>query len=190
MNLQCIAEHTIDLDLLKGGAVIDAGCLGFGFSIALAHLNCDVYAFDVQPMASPLPQITFNQAAISNRSGVTYYKPCADKQATHLAAGGIEVGMVDINQWMAEFDKDVEILKLDIEGSEAAILMDPYFKPIPKQISFELHQHTHARLTDEQLDQLWYNLDRWYTVVHCDYSRKHGLCENYWDVLAIKKYLL
>lgn len=187
-NIKVIAEHSVDIDLLSGGICIDVGCRGFQFSEAMRDLGCKVIAFDLEDMKVP-ERIEFKRMAVSNFTGYGVYKDTTDLQAKHLTVGsGIPVSVVSLNDvYNLIKSNDVDVLKLDVEGEEFSIFMDEAFQPIPRQITFELHQHTQARRSQKEIDSLFNKLKTWYDFVHIDYSEKHGCGLNWWDVLIIKR---
>lgn len=187
-NIKQIAEHSIDIDLLSGGVCIDAGCRGFQFSEDMRDKGCEVWAFDLEDMQVP-EGIDFRKMAISNYTGYGVYKDTTDLQAKHLISGsGKPVSVVSLNDvYKLIGSKNVDILKLDVEGEEFCIFMDEDFQPTPRQITFELHQHTQARRSQAEIDSLFNKLKAWYDFVHIDYSEKHGCGLNWWDVLIVKK---
>lgn len=188
-NIKVIAEHSIDLDLLSGGICIDAGCRGFQFSEAMRDLGLSVAAFDLEDMKAP-EGIDFRKMAISNYTGYGVYKDTTDLQAKHLigSGNGKPVPVVSLNDvYKLIGSENVDVLKLDVEGEEFCIFMDEDFQPIPRQITFELHQHTQARRSQKEIDSLFNKLKTWYDFVHIDYSEKHGCGLNWWDVLIVKK---
>jgi len=190
MNIQTIHEHSIDLDLLTGGVCIDAGCRGFQFSEAMRDLGCKVIAFDLEDMKAP-EGICFYKSAITTRNGLVHYVDTKDQQAKHLADLGIAVDAVCLNN-VYEMNGlySVDVLKLDIEGSEYEVLSDPNFQPIPKQISVEFHMHAHLQLHDQYYDKCMENLLKWYEPVQHELTQAHGAGWNYWNSLFIRKDLL
>jgi|GEM_PF-5465912 len=181
-----VAEHSIDESLLTGGTVIDAGCRGFGFSVAMRDMGCRVLAFDIEDMVAP-EGIEFKRAAILNRDGLVYYKEHHDKQATHLTDNGIPVEAIDINTLYK--DTVVDVLKLDVEGSEYLILSDKNFQPVPRQISVEFHEHCHKDLHRKYFEKCVENMLRHYRVAKMERYEAHGAGFNYWDCLFINKVL-
>jgi hypothetical protein len=87
-------------------------------------------------------------------------------------------------------DAQVDILKLDCEGSEYHILSDPNFQPIPKQISVEFHMHAHRQLHDQYYDKCIENLLKWYEPVQHELTQAHGAGFNYWGSLFVRRDLL
>lgn len=199
MNIQIIHEHSVDLDLLSGGICIDAGCRGFQFSEAMRDLGCKVLAFDLEDMKAP-KGVQFMKFAISDFNGYGIFKDTKDQQAKHLiehqcGQQGFPVGVIrltDVYEVMHKVEPtaQVDILKLDIEGSEYKILSDPNFQPIPKQISVEFHMHAHRQLHDQYYDKCMENLLKWYEPVKHELTQAHGAGFNYWDSLFIRKDLL
>lgn len=194
MNIQTIAEHSVNIDLLSGGICIDAGCRGFQFSEAMRDLGCKVLAFDLEDMKAPTG-IQFFKKALSDMSGTGNYKDTKDAQAKHLVNGdGPECDIVGLNDFYKFLDANrvllIDILKLDIEGSEYHILSAPNFQPIPKQISVEFHEHAHRGLHDKYFPDCMANLERHYVTVKHDRYKAHGCGMNYWDSLFIRKDLI
>lgn len=192
VNIKQIAEHSICPDLLTGGICIDAGCRGFQFSEAMRDLGCTVLAFDLEAMIPP-EKISFLQMAIDTNTGFGFYKDTSDKQAKHLSDTGIPVAIVDINSIYNSIlldKKEVDVLKLDVEGSEYRILSCCEFKPIPRQISVEFHEHAHKHLHDQYFQACMDNLLKHYVAVKHDRYAAHGAGMNYWDSLFIRKDLI
>lgn len=194
MNLQTIAEHTIDLDLLSGGICIDAGCRGFQFSEAMRDRGLKVIAFDMEDMQAPTG-IHFVKMAISYMEGEGHYTDTKDQQAKFLSLTGVPVLVTTLSRiyesmYKVEPAAVVDVLKLDVEGSEYLILSDPNFQPIPKQISVEFHMHCHRALHDQYYDKCMENLLKWYEPVQHEMTAQHGAGFNWWDSLFIRKDLL
>lgn len=194
MNIQCIAEHSIDIDLLSGGICIDAGCRGFQFSEAMRDLGLKVVAFDLEDMRAP-EGVQFIKCGISREVKQGYYVDMKDKQAKYLSDNGIPVAVTTLQIVYdtlntVEPSASTDILKLDIEGSEYLVLSDPNFQPVPKQISVEFHMHAHRQLHDQYYDKCMENLLKWYEPVKHELTQAHGAGLNYWDSLFIRRDLL
>lgn len=187
-RLATLHEHTVDLSLLTGGIAIDAGCRGWLFSNEMKSLGENVFAFDVEDMEAP-EGIHFVKCAIMGVTEKVFIIYSADKNATRVvkANGNSDVDGMKLNLLLSSLGTVADLLKLDIEGSEIDALMslqaDNYC--LPKQISVEFHIHTGTPMID--IRKVFTHLnDIGYTKVFEDYSEKHGLCKNYWDVLFIK----
>lgn len=192
MNIQTIAEHSVDIDLLNGGICIDAGCRGFQFSEAMRDLGCEVIAMDIEDMEVP-DNIFFLKMALMDKPGEYYYVHTKDQQARFISNKGIPVIGAGVNEMYDDLlrqEKAIDVLKLDIEGSEYFILSDPNFKPIPKQISVEFHMHCHKDLHDKYYDKCMENLLKYYVPVSHFQTQEHGAGWNYWNSLFIRKDLI
>jgi len=187
--LKTIAEHTIDTDLLDGGLCIDVGCRGFQFSEALRDLGCKVLAFDLEEMEAPEGITFYKKAIFTGEPNTLYYTDTADQQAKYISETGISIGSIGLAFLYEGLTNknDVDVLKLDCEGSEYHILSDPDFQPIPKQISVEFHMHVHKDLHDKYFDRCIAQLKRDYVTVKMELTEAHGAGLNYWDCLFIKK---
>jgi FkbM family methyltransferase len=184
--IKCFAEHSVDTSLLNGGVVIDAGCRGFGFSLAMQELGMKVYALDIEDMIAP-KGINFIKAALTDKRGEVFYVDTEDKQAKYISDEGTKpVKAITLEDLYLITGENVDVLKMDIEGCEGDVILG-MTRPIPKQISFEMHQHTSKRKSTIELMAIFTRLSQWYDIPYSDYSRKHGLCENYWDVLCTRK---
>jgi hypothetical protein len=194
MNIQTIAEHSVDLDLLSGGICIDAGCRGFQFSEAMRDLGCEVIAMDLEDMEPENPEgILFMKRALMVEPGEYYYVDTKDQQAKFISNTGIRVDGVGIHCLYAELreqGKEIDVLKLDVEGTEYFLLSDPHFEPAPKQLSIEFHMHCHRALHDQYYNKCMENLLKWYVPVQHELTRAHGAGWNYWNSLFIRKDLL
>lgn len=194
MNLRTIAEHTIDLDLLSGGICIDVGCRGFQFSEAMRDLGLKVVAYDLDEMEAP-QGIIFMREAISDFAGWGRYKETTDLQAKHLSDIGTPITVVTLEHVYQTLETtwghvSVDVLKLDCESAEYAILSDPNFQPIPKQISIEFHLHCHRALHEQYYDKCMENLLKYYVPVQHELTQAHGAGWNYWDSLFLRKDLI
>jgi hypothetical protein len=174
-----VDEHSFDETLLNRGLVIDGGCRGFNFSKALRDLGCKVIALDIEnfydvpdgiefihaalwPTKEPLQAHFFGNGTanfIKGVNGIPYNgpdRPCETK----------DVPVITLNEIYARPDVDIDnidILKLDVESAEYFIL--PEIKPLPKQITFEDHQHCNYNLHHERIAKIYYNLDQWYKQI-------------------------
>ncbi len=189
MQIECIAEHSVDVSLLSGGICIDVGCRGFQFSEGMRDLGCKVHAFDLEEMQAP-PGITFHQNAIGAEYGKTYYCNTKDAQANHIANDGVPVWMFTLPMVYGLYPGVVDVLKLDCEGSEYHILSDVNFQPIPRQITIEFHEHCHKDKHWTHFETCMENILRDYVPVKHDRYAAHGAGLNYWDSLFIRKDLL
>lgn len=189
-NIKVLGEHSVDVDLLTGGICIDVGCRGFAFSEAMRDLGCKVLALDIEDMEVP-EGIVFLKRAVLDKTTDVFYTDTKDQQAKHISDSGIQVKSVRLNYLYEQASNQViDIVKIDAEGSEYAILSDPNFQPIPRQISVEFHMHCHRSLHDQYYDKCMENLLKYYEPVKHELTQAHGAGENYWDSLFLRKALL
>lgn len=194
-NIKQIHEHSVDVDLLTGGVVIDAGCRGFQFSTALRDLGCEVVALDLEDIDMPdeMERILFMKAALMPKPGDYFYVNTKDQQAKFISNVGEPVTGVGINEMYNDLlsqGKRVDLLKLDVEGTEYFLLSDYNFLPIPRQISIEFHEHCFPGLHGTAFESCIRNLQKHYTAVKHDRYQAHGAGWNYWDSLWVRRDLL
>lgn len=189
MNLQTIGEHTIDTDLLTGGIAIDIGCLGWEFSKGMRDLGCEVHAFDLIHLENKPAGVFFSVAAITDKDQKVNVLNTPDRQAWHInKKGGIIVDSISLNKLYSFFDgQNVDVLKMDCEGSEYLILSDSEFRPVAKQISVEFHYHCHKALHEQYFCKCMDNLLKYYEPVQHEWDERHGSGLNLWDSLFILK---
>lgn len=177
MKTRTIDGHTFDETLLTGGWVIDAGCRGFSITYhMLDHTECKVYAIDIEDFVRPelkWDRYIGKHAALSHQSGQTeaYFfgngtgnflkgineqpgntedRPCETKP----------VQCITLQDIYNEIGTDIDLLKLDIEGSEYEVMLN--MEPIPKQITVETHQHCHPHLHNEYWPQILEKMHKHY----------------------------
>lgn len=202
MKLETIAEHTIAPDLLTGGFVLDAGCLGFEFGLEFCRRGHPVVfvdpAPDIEPPASlfDLPKwANFVRGAVVGE-GYPSKMPLrmtADKQARHLTNAAKEgdpmVTTTTLHNLMREMNVEQwDVLKLDIEGAEHDVLMS-IEGPIARQLTVEWHEHC-APKGDAAIQAVVDHLSRWYVPVQHAKDKRHCLPENWWDSLFVLRDLV
>ncbi len=186
-----IEEHSIDVDLLTGGWVIDAGCRGWKFSNAMKELGEKVYALDIEDMYPP-EGIIFERKALSHYGGSTTVFLVGDKNGAHtgdVSYVGTRKGSVDcitLQTIKEKLDGEIDVLKLDIEGSEYFLLTENFI-PIAKQISIEFHEHCFKSLHDRLFFKCIKSLQEYYHIAYLERMPMHGAGLNYWDSLFIRK---
>lgn len=192
-TIKTIAEHSICPELLTGGICIDVGCRGFQFSEAMRDMGLKVIAYDLEEMEAP-PGINFFKAAVLNHYDTVYYVDTKDQQAKYISDSGVPVDSININDLFTDawnvMEEDIDVLKLDCEGSEYLILSDPEFKPVPRQITVEFHEHCHKYLHEKYYDACMSNLLKHYRPLTHIRDARHGAGYNYWDSLFIRNDLL
>ncbi|OHB92414.1 MAG: hypothetical protein A2Z57_12090 [Planctomycetes bacterium RIFCSPHIGHO2_12_39_6] len=178
--MKTIDGHTIDETLLTGGVVIDIGCRGFAFEKEFE--KCQVYSIDADESAVPYKyrynlqtrKAIFNLAITPNDGTTTYYKLGESGYTKDIKEFTPEEGIIVESMKLNTFYEinilpfeEVDILKLDIEGGEYSILADPNFRPLPKQITVEFHDHVFPELHKEMYPKVLSNLkDLGYDLVY------------------------
>lgn len=201
-ELRTLAEHTVDISLLaRDSKVLDCGSRYFGWSEAMLEFVDKVECIDADnEVISTNDRLPIHHYAITSEgnkavtlckigNGTGNFIVTDKRPAQPYKKGAIElliVGTITIQEAVQKlFRQDlIDLIKLDIEGEEVPALLS-LTSPPAKQITCEFHMHTGT--TKDQVEAVIKHLEQWYEVAFCDYSRKHGLPENYWDVLFIKR---
>ena len=203
----CIDGHTVDETLFtESGWVIDAGCRGWKFSEAIRdnkprfayqNWNYNQYCIDLEMLDVPKHVEVFKQAALTNYTGQTECYLWGDGTANFIKGingtpGSTEdrpvetitVPAITLDDIYAEIGTDIDLLKLDVEGSEYLILEK--FEPIPKQITVEFHQHVHPHLHSTYFPAIWERLCKnYHAVLNVEYPQYLFM-----DCLFIRKDLI
>lgn len=201
METVTIDGHTFVPRFIKdGGWIIDAGARGFRFSDELRYgYRAKVYAIDIEnfPSASFCDGYEFRHAALAVHSGKTeaYFfgngtgnflkgineppgntadRPCEIKT----------VPCITLQNIYNEIGTDIDLLKLDIEGSEYQVMEK--MEPIPKQISVEFHQHCHPHLHSTYIEGILERLCKHYHLHLFNCEPKY----QFLDCLFIRKDIL
>lgn len=196
-----IDDHTFDEKLLTGGWVIDAGCRGWNFSktLYLDPYGNNVYSIDIEDLSEQSVYYSiFKQAALTATPGQTdaYYFgngtgnfiKGVNQEPVSLPDRPVKVETVPcitLQDIYNEIGTDIDLLKLDIEGSEYEILAN--IEPIPKQITVEFHEHVHDHLHKKYIEQVMDHLCKHY---HCTLHIKDWPRYHYMDCLFIRKDLV
>jgi FkbM family methyltransferase len=175
MNLKTIDGHTFDFDLIKDGWIIDAGCRGFKLSTELEHKK--TFAIDIEHFTYDIPKwTTFRQAALTNKSGKTFAYYFGNGTGNFINGVNEEPGNTEDRpvdrKWIdsitlediyKETGEDIGLLKLDIEGAEYEVL-EGMLRPVPRQITVEMHEHCHTALHDKYIGRVIAHLAQWYDM--------------------------
>lgn len=192
-----IDGHTFDEGLLSGGWVIDAGCRFWRMTDFMQIAGEKVYALDIEEFYDIPDNVIFKRAALlAERSEVEAHyfgdgtgnfvkgvneqpyngpdRPCETKKV-------LAITLKDIYE---EIGTDIDLLKLDIEGSEYKILAN--LESIPKQITVEFHQHCHEILHNKWIGKVLEHMAKNYEIkLFSDMPRYP-----YMDCLFIRKDLI
>lgn len=195
-----VDQHTFIPSLMKyRGNVIDAGARGFSFASAIVELNrSSIYAIDIENLTDVPDGVTFKQVALTNFTGETECYLFGNGTANFIKGINQEPGnsedrpvqkitvpAITLQDIYNEIGTDIDLLKIDIEGSEYDILMD--LQPIPKQITVEFHEHTIKARHDERIDAIMDHLCKYY---HCNLYIREWPRYKFMDCLFIRKDLL
>lgn len=201
-----IDTHSVLTSLIQpGGWALDVGCRGFGFAKVLASLGCRVLALDPDPAIVPPDddRIVYEcRAVVGADQKDSIYARFGDGCANHLCtraadlpgyAEGVVVPCVTIADLMKAHDiEQFEVIKLDCEGSEYAIL-DRIAPGAAKQITVEFHDFLgfNPRTPD---NERWYAelfagpFGREYETVKHERTPLNGNGPlNYWDSLFVRR---
>ena len=195
--IQTIHEHSIDLDLLTGGWVIDAGCRNWNFSKMMKDFGEKVYALDLEALSKPDNIDFFVQKPLLSTSREITVNILNDPNASFVdstrhsrSINSFSLASITLPEIYEQVGLEIDVLKLDIEGSEYEILTDPNFLPIPRQISVEFHEHCFPDKHAIHFESCLLNLQKNYEPFNLHRVPMHGCNPNYWDVLFIRKDLL
>ncbi len=162
LNLQRLHNWTLFPELVPEGGVVYSLGVGedIGFDLELIRLRkVSVHAFDPTPNSvnwlsqQDLPDaFHFHPYAIADEDGVMHLYPRVKGKGIHSSvmytkvreeessAAGIEVSAKTIPSIMREFNHhQLDVLKMDIEGSEYAVLegvMNSELRPVQLMIEF------------------------------------------------------
>lgn len=194
-----IDGHTFDLDLLTGAKIIDAGCKGWNFSSYFADRGFDVYAIDMDNFNEWPRNVCYTKAAlVHNRTfvaahffgdGSGNFVKGVNEQPYNGEDRPCRTTVVDcitMDQVYKEIGTNIDLLKLDIEGSEYEILAN--LEPIPRQITVEFHEHCHAVTHSLWIEKVLDHMSKYYTLTQhpCDNWPRY----KFMDCLFIRKDLI
>lgn len=170
MKTETIDGHTFCPELLSNGWVIDAGCRGWNFSNRFNK----VLALDIEPMVPP-EHVSFFHAALSAKLGskTAYFFGNGTGnfvEGINEVPGDLpdrpmvmqEVNCITLQEIYSIIGQEIDLLKLDIEGSEYEVLAE--IEPIPKQITVEFHEHCHLNIHNRYINEVMTRLGRWYNI--------------------------
>lgn len=181
--MKTVAGHTIDELLLSNGVIIDVGCRYFNF--ANHFTGKKVYCIDPDPDVFTEQNHVNLNVAISSRKGDSFYYRNGESTCLceiypplpHLYTPCKTITMEDLYKITGE---NVDVLKLDCEGAEYTILTEG-FKPIPKQITVEFHNHLVPDLHRKKIDQVMSTVLKYYDLVYKDESGMDNLFVRKWN---------
>lgn len=194
MRLEELHGHTIDVDRLRGGWVLDVGCRDFHFARAMVERGCKVIALDADPTIEDpeIDGITFRNLALDVECGARQFVMHENPEARHILGAGestswpkVEVETITLMELTELSGYSWDCVKLDVEGAEYRILkMWP--GAISRQISIEFHEHCIGRQPDGVYGQIFGHLAPWYEVAKHERDSRHCIAEKFfWDSLLV-----
>lgn len=196
--MRTIDGHTFDETLLTGSWVIDGGCRGWKLSYyCWFNHRCKTYGIDIEEFsdAPNTNDARFKQAALTNYTGQTECYLFGNGTGNFIKGINgvpgnsedrpvqtITVPTITLQDIYNEIGTDIDLLKLDIEGAEYAVLEN--FEPIPRQITVEFHEHVHKHLHDTYFNGIFERLCKDY---HCNLYIREWPQYKYMDCLFIRK---
>lgn len=123
------------------GNVLDCGAHIGSFSALALSNGCTVTAIEPEPdnfrlLVKNAPQATCINKAISNLPEVHLYVDPERSELNKIADEGITVGGISLNELI---DRQIDVLKMDIEGAEYDALFTCHRLDWVKQITMEYH---------------------------------------------------
>lgn len=176
--MKTIDGHTFDETKLSGGWVIDAGCRFWRMTDWMMLGGHSVFALDIQDFRNDcdFPDgCTFKHAALTAKPGIVDGHYFGDGTGNFIKGlNGIPyngpdrpcqtISIQSITLWdiYNEIGTDIDLLKLDIEGSEYEILASLW--PIPRQVTVEFHEHCHTELHNRWIDRVVEHMSKEYVL--------------------------
>lgn len=168
--LSKIHGHTVDESLLTNGVVIDIGCRDFQFASHFKTKTVYCVDPDKEIFRNIPPNVIPVNRAVSNYNGESsYYRNGEMTALTEIYKGWeherYNCNVITLSDLYAMTGRNIDLLKLDCEGSEYYIL-DETFEPIPKMVSVEFHRHMYPELHDKMYDKVLDTLLLHYNLVY------------------------
>ena len=202
MKLEVFDNHSVVVDLLTKRPVLDAGCRGFAFSLALASRGCPIVALDPDPSVT-IPYALYNTPTWHHFIRSALVGECHPRMArlrmttdaearyvTHAQQEGDPlISCVTLSDLMKRVGVDQwDIIKLNVEGSEYDILSD-IRGPVSRQIVVSFHEHTPQGRGDGAVAAIVEHLRQWYAVVQHEKEPRYCCPANWWDSVFVLKEL-
>ncbi len=194
-----LSEHTVDETRLSPhGAVLDLGCIHFGFSLAIRNYCDTVICVDPSPIVTSVPPgVIFESKAVVPHGAQTssialtlHDDPLRSSvvDAPSVIAPRVYRPTISIPDLMKKYHiRQFDLIKMDIEGSEYGILSSIDWR-WAKQYSIEFHDFLGMNPYGEN-EQLYYenlfsSMQPFCEVLQHErtaISSPHGDVYNYWD---------
>ena len=192
--LTVIDNHSVALEYLRKGPVLDAGSRGFVFSKFFAERGHKVVALDpgedgfIPTGVSFLPvalmaQTMDGRLVLTQDKEARYVIPewkSADDQTARIKCLDIRAIMRDqsIDEW--------DLVKLNIEGAEFDVLSN-WHPGVARQIVVSFHEHTARARGRAAVDALVEKLAADYHVLRHVWDERYCAGSNAWDTVLVRK---
>lgn len=152
-------KHYVNIELINKDSIVYSFGIGedVSFDLELIKLtNCNIYGFDPTPKAIKYVQkninlnnFTFFEYGLSNIDGeLTFSSPNNPEHASYKENinGSINFPVKKLSSILKELNHTkIDLLKLDIEGSEYSVINNFLEENIlPQQIAVEFHRDTNS----------------------------------------------
>ena len=196
MRLECLAGHTVDVDLIpRHPRVLDVGCRMQEFCTEFERISPEALFTCLEPDPATKGRALPIALTGGRIAAALYAKFPGDGMANHLASGPVEgaemlcVRAMRIEALMSSLAiEHWDVVKLDCEGSEFSIL-ESWPGPIATQISVEFHDYQdRKRWNDAYFAKLFSGPLKDYRVVQHELTPVGpGNTLGHWDSLLVLK---
>ena len=205
-RLVVVNNHSVAIDLLSKGPVLDAGCRGFKFARYFVDLGHPVVMLDPAPRVFSTDPTTIN---LFDRDPWAQFFPYALVGPGHPSKASLR--MTDdpearyVTMLPKENDPVIEcvtvdeimkrtgvvswdLIKLNIEGSEYDVL-GSWPGPIARQLVVSFHEHTDRKQGDAAIHRIIDHLAKWYVPIRHEFDERYCAGRNAWDSVFLLKEL-
>ena len=199
-NLSRVSGHSFFEYLIsKEGVCLDVGCRDFDFSNHVKDLCQKVVAIDPGFNIKPPENkkiIFLNQALTTVNVNNVYLITDGRLGSHHVSMENVSstckrVPNITLDNLMRTLQlKELELIKLDCEGSEYGLMWWLADHPVAKQISVQFHDWCGRNPLEKNeiyYERLFNKLKRNYFVVKHERNQKHNKEWNYDDSLFVRK---
>lgn len=195
--LTVIDNHSVDLERLTDGPVLDVGCRGFRFAKFFAERGHMVYALDpdLEVQDPKIPNVVYTRYALVGGAAMDgKLVMTADPEARYVVERGALVDLptrnvqcIGLAQITPEKGALWDLIKLNCEGAEFDLL-NSWPGPIARQIVVSFHEHVGtAKRGEKAVNELIERMTRWYDVLRHEWDERYCAGRNAWDtVLALR----
>lgn len=193
--LTVIDNHSVDLDRVGKGPVLDVGCRGFRFAEFFLKRGNRVVALDPDAGLAPPAGVEYmNVALVGSDVEMASLVLESDPEARHVVHFNEKPDKPTLLVKCTNLERltsacrvdDWELVKINAEGSEFGIL-DRIERPLAKQIVVSFHEHTPARRGRDEVDALVRRLGKWYDVLRHEWDDRYCAGVNAWDTVLIRR---